>query len=1302
MPKLIGRFNSLVIPLITWVVLLIPFAVYQRYYVKTQQAYLTEHGFRLLSAVGRQLDTYIDSINKTVKAAQKASLEVPSKFETELKQKNGPKEKQKVFLDFMRTFHPELPIEAQSIGNPTSCMKPKVLSVEFGAHSTSYGQCFESPVPGRLTLDSYIRDRLAGIGEDYFDDVLIARTTGEVLFQRSLDNQISNLNYLVSSGSPVPPNPQTDANPKSPTPKETLSFQLASGSSSVRPVKVGGEDYNLFLQPFRLTAAGNDATDEGRIVLCGLWRTERLDSDSFALPYSYVVWFALICVAAGSFIWPFLKINYMNKAERLRRSQGLLLVLSMFLGMSSVTLMVLNWSYSSWVQNQVDRDLKILANEIQSKVTSELTSALGQLNSLNMKRLVQEGRNGSSSSDSPAKMQVKYFKDYEIQFDDFKNGSTYPYFDIAFLTDQSGNQIVKYTIDRFSTPQTPIDDRPFFQEIAAGQPNRLATIDKEHYYSLQALFSPNTGLFSTVIATPVEFGSGKRGIQALVFRPLSLVDPVLPADFGFAVLNRDGNVLFHSNSLRNISENFVQECKDQSSLQAAIFSNLEQKMDIVYSGKNRRALVTRIRNLGPEPLTLIVFFNAETTQTTNMAIILIGSALMAFYIGILLLFAAVDLLREYKYPPALIWPRREFSFRYILVAAVNCVLIIGFLLRFSDRQEVNLLFVTAVDLVISVFTTILVLNRKRLPDFISGCETLFQTKFKITYVAAAVSLLIAVTVIPCFGFFKFSRDAAIELAAKHGQLKVLNDVLQHEARVRKDYSDLKPPELTADNELKKLNEIAEKRNMSNLAHYESVPLNFLSFKNQVEEGGMDDSAFQIEFDRWLGETSRMFPSNTLGGEMRMLQFETKGDSEIHPKSSEISFNTFKIVWGLKTIYSQFQPWPGVYGRAWSVLGVLWLLVGGWFFLLMRKIFVPDRQIPLPLKHVRWTDSGQLVGNYLLLGDPHSGKSKRVSAIPGIHYCDLRVEPEKEIKTYSQKDVVVLDNFDFNIGNKTYNQTKLQILERLVYKDGCRVVLVSSVDPVFYFSDVDSTSATDSSQSTTEFLARWVSVMSSFQLVSIEDSARTSFHELLQQKDAEPRPPQLIQWLNAECSHTTYLRSVGTIMFRAHRSDIHFDRRILDNELRERTRSYYSLLWSTLSPGERLILFQLANDGWANNKNEPAIRQLLTKELICSAPMFQVMNESFRLYIRDTQDQRQILEWEQQSRQSSWNSLKIALLATAIGLGAWLFYAQKDLFQGVIGYVLSLGAGVAAIANILGGLKGRAGNSIKSADTSGSA
>ena len=49
MPNSSGRFNTLIVPLVTWLVLLIPFVIYQRYYVASQEAYLTEHGFRLLA-----------------------------------------------------------------------------------------------------------------------------------------------------------------------------------------------------------------------------------------------------------------------------------------------------------------------------------------------------------------------------------------------------------------------------------------------------------------------------------------------------------------------------------------------------------------------------------------------------------------------------------------------------------------------------------------------------------------------------------------------------------------------------------------------------------------------------------------------------------------------------------------------------------------------------------------------------------------------------------------------------------------------------------------------------------------------------------------------------------------------------------------------------------------------------------------------------------------------------------------------------------------------------------------------------
>src|SRR5262249_36427769 len=154
MPKFMGRLNTLVIPLFIWLVLLIPFAVYQRYYVNSQQSYLTEHGFRLLSAVGRQLDSYLGSINLTVKAAEKATEEKPAtdfKKKLDLLPPMDATGRREVYLDYLRTFHPELPRQGQSLGT-TTCPKspdPKSsdpkntqLSVEFGPEAVSYRECF--------------------------------------------------------------------------------------------------------------------------------------------------------------------------------------------------------------------------------------------------------------------------------------------------------------------------------------------------------------------------------------------------------------------------------------------------------------------------------------------------------------------------------------------------------------------------------------------------------------------------------------------------------------------------------------------------------------------------------------------------------------------------------------------------------------------------------------------------------------------------------------------------------------------------------------------------------------------------------------------------------------------------------------------------------------------------------------------------------------------------------------------------------------------------------------------------------
>src|SRR5262249_39650522 len=195
----------------------------------------------------------------------------------------------------------------------------------------------------------------------------------------------------------------------------------------------------------------------------------------------------------------------------------------------------------------------------------------------------------------------------------------------------------------------------------------------------------------------------------------------------------------------------------------------------------------------------------------------------------------------------------------------------------------------------------------------------------------------------------FSYDASSELVAKHGQLKVLNDLLLRKSRIESAYSEV---------DAQALGRIATNRIESSLAHYERMHLNFLSFEAQKPDAPNEEpEPYQEEFDHLLERAGQMFPSNQLGGEMRMLEFDTGADSH------EIDHQTFSISSNGQTIFSHFSEWTGVTRGGWTILILLWLMVGAWFFLLMKKIFQPDRQRPLPLEEVNWKSVDDIAGNF---------------------------------------------------------------------------------------------------------------------------------------------------------------------------------------------------------------------------------------------------------------------------------------------------------------------------------------------------
>ena len=124
----------------------------------------------------------------------------------------------------------------------------------------------QHPVSGDVDLKSDLRERFRNITEEYFDDILIASSAGEVLLQKNVSAlRITNLNALLPPKAPEKKEQKEDE--KDPPPKKA--FQDTSQFTNVIDVKLGGTDYKLYMQPVPLFVQG-PGNQNLKPIVCGL------------------------------------------------------------------------------------------------------------------------------------------------------------------------------------------------------------------------------------------------------------------------------------------------------------------------------------------------------------------------------------------------------------------------------------------------------------------------------------------------------------------------------------------------------------------------------------------------------------------------------------------------------------------------------------------------------------------------------------------------------------------------------------------------------------------------------------------------------------------------------------------------------------------------------------------------------------------------------------------------------------------------------------------------------------------------
>jgi hypothetical protein len=1431
MLKPTDKLRKFIVLLSTWALLAGFFLAYDTYFVAGQKQFLVEREFRSLASISRKVEAEFERAHLSAESAlklgaptQRDHLQCGAREAKDCLRKyilfylnetlspdQLPEEFPKCWAVFNRDKNsPNVPLEIvlEGVG----------LRLRFSCFLSEDPKIPSSPNPAdkkplfELNLSPWIRGALAQ-ASDSFEDILIVDGSGRVLLEQGTSGlAISNLNSLVAGSSDIT---EKKAGLAFPAKDNVQDAGTSTGANSARKltdvfersaasrIVLGGKNYLLFSRPSHLVLGSYPSGgQEYSLLVCGLRREAVLDTESHALPYGFLIWVGLAATWLLSVSWPLFKLRYMGKTDRFSPRDAWYLSLALFLMSTAAAMMLLNASYVAATRDASEEQMKRLADLIVENFRGEIDSAFAQLRALPKGRSFQEA---STSSPGPS-LYGAYLNGPSGK------GLRYPYFEIAFWADCRGHQVLKFDVRPAPTPAVDVSRFAFFPRIKAEILRATPQVKTETYPCpetpntsesgkdatndpyFEPAMSPNTDEFAPALAAPFEGNStNPRGIwvQALVLRPISLVDPVVPPGYGFAVIDKECEVLFHSEPFRNLRENFCEESKNKTELRPWLFGGVNTFMDITYAGGTERAYVTQfpLPNLSSTGNAFLVVFEERGREVTlNLAIVLVSSILLATYFVVLAIGAAVHLslrgLLGLRYPPRFLWPQRrnwlvylQLFFAHTLTFALYCVasryLYEASLLVFTLEVAFLAIAITVAQLTapppllykwgrttaavgasvlgllaFSQFASSL-LHRSLalswsadwvfpfvLPTFLGAFAAvasgrfpaalqvrwtrmtqrfeLVRKHFTTAYAMAAASMIVCVALVPCLGFFKYAYDAVQEISLKHDQAVLADRVVARRDRIRSYYDALEAPGFV------------RCRLMQTLDRYDSA---FFSLKGESSiTGGQSDgcpmlmarlegskqppppakacgdstgppeNGWNERIEKQIANLTLTFPSNEIGSEMGRLGVASTQSSDAWERSwSEPNPTCFALsgrantrMSGL-TIISSYRPWQALTPGA-SVYLVL--LLGGlvvWILSLARQIFLTDVEIAPEFAVVHWRDASEIQTNYLVIGRTQSGKSKLLRDLQGLDprdWWDLRVElarmmaNPKYMGPSCRSSVLILDHFEFNLGDLDWNRVRLELLEGLLYQERSRVVLVSTIDPSYFFSEQGSKILSDGKDpdESARLLDRWVRALSKFTRVTLAHGGREEFvAEVAKTAEQGGEHAQFAVWVCQECGTTTQLRKVGVAILREFRTKLPHSLGQLTEIVLDRASAYYRVLWSGLTVSERLVLYQLSLDGWANPRNASGIQQLERKQMIFKAPMYRVMNNSFCRFVLSAEHADEILEWEKREQESTWHALRFVLLAVLIGGGVWLLYTQAQLFQIGTGTITAIATLLTAVA-----------------------
>jgi hypothetical protein len=316
--------------------------------------------------------------------------------------------------------------------------------------------------------------------------------------------------------------------------------------------------------------------------------------------------------------------------------------------------------------------------------------------------------------------------------------------------------------------------------------------------------------------------------------------------------------------------------------------------------------------------------------------------------------------------------------------------------------------------------------------------------------------------------------------------------------------------------------------------------------------------------------------------------------------------------------------------------------------------------------------------------------KKVRYVSLIAVNDCR---ELNNLTDADEQIMCIDHADHRFDNRRWNQQFLALIEKLVYINKRRVILLASEEPEDLLRMP--TDANPEADEMRQRMNRWVRLLGQFVTLRIAESpadTRAALELAIQQHQHSHAAAtvgesleSLYALLRRECGSLSRLREIAVQILR--RPDF---ARLSDDallgEILEMAEGHYRAICAILRDDERLVISQVAAGSVVNPKCEEAIRHLLTRRLLVRDPELRLLNESFGRFLRQAMPADQLAVLERQGTASVWQQLRGSLYFGLAALAAFLFVTQREVFDTASAFVSALTVGGVALVQLVDKLR----------------